>query len=174
MTGVRRRVALTARLSATAARLVDDRVRVLVIGEFKQGKSQLVNALVRARVCPVDDDIATSVPTAVSYAEEPSVTLVKHSPRDPGDDPDQPPPTLTERTEVTLAELAEHVAHAGNPANREGLSQVEVGLPSAFLQSGLELVDTPGVGGLGSVRATATLAALPSADADGRPTSTWL
>jgi len=86
-------------------------------------------------------------------------------PRDPGDDPDLPPPTLTERTEVTLAELAEHVAHAGNPANREGLSQVEVGLPSAFLQSGLELVDTPGVGGLGSVRATATLAALPGADA---------
>jgi hypothetical protein len=165
LTGARHRADLTARLNATAARLVDDRVRVLVIGEFKQGKSQLVNALVRARVCPVDDDIATSVPTAVSYADEPTVTLVKHSPRDPGDDPDQPPPTLTERTEVPLAELAEHVAHAGNPANREGLSQVEVGLPSAFLQSGLELVDTPGVGGLGSVRATATLAALPSADA---------
>src|SRR5258708_38137438 len=81
MTGVRRRVALTARLSATAARLVDDRVRVLVIGEFKQGKSLLVSALVRARVCPVDDDIATSVPTAVCWAEKPSVTLVKEQPR---------------------------------------------------------------------------------------------
>ncbi|HZE66138.1 MAG TPA: Isoniazid-inducible protein iniA, partial [Sporichthyaceae bacterium] len=55
LTGVRHRADLTARLNATAARLVDDRVRVLVIGEFKQGKSQLVNALVRARVCPVDD-----------------------------------------------------------------------------------------------------------------------
>jgi hypothetical protein len=160
----RNRPDLTARLTATRDRLADDRVRVLVIGEFKQGKSQLVNALVRARVCPVDDDIATSVPTAVSYAEAPSVTLVKHLDRST-DDPDAPAPARTERTEVTLNELADHVAHAGNPENREGLSQVDVGLPSGFLQGGLELVDTPGVGGLGSVRATATLAALPGADA---------
>jgi len=65
LTTARNRLDLTARLAATRDRLADDRVRVLVIGEFKQGKSQLVNALVRARVCPVDDDIATSVPTAV-------------------------------------------------------------------------------------------------------------
>jgi hypothetical protein len=81
------------------------------------------------------------------------------------DDADGPAPLRTERTEVPMSELAEHVAHAGNPENREGLAQVEVGLPSGFLQGGLELVDTPGVGGLGSVRATATLAALPGADA---------
>ncbi|HEY2830823.1 MAG TPA: dynamin family protein [Sporichthyaceae bacterium] len=166
LAAARQRADLTGRLQATAARLADDRVRVLVIGEFKQGKSQLVNALVRAKVCPVDDDIATSVPTAVSYADSPTVTLVKHSGRDfDHDDPDAPAPAHSERTEVSLDELAAHVAHVGNPENREGLSQVEVGLPSAFLQGGLELVDTPGVGGLGSVRATATLAALPGADA---------
>ena len=44
-------------------------MRVLVVGEFKQGKSQLVNALVNAPVCPVDDDIATAVPTVVRHAE---------------------------------------------------------------------------------------------------------
>ena len=49
----RNRADLTTRLAATRSRLADDHVRVLVIGEFKQGKSQLVNALVRARVCPV-------------------------------------------------------------------------------------------------------------------------
>jgi hypothetical protein len=166
LTTARNRADLTTRLAATRHRLADDRVRVLVIGEFKQGKSQLVNALVRARVCPVDDDVATSVPTAVSYADAPIVTLVKHLGRDANaDDPDAPAPQRLERTEATLEELADHVAHAGNPENREGLSQVEVGLPSGFLQGGLELVDTPGVGGLGSVRATATLAALPGADA---------
>ncbi|HVE27409.1 MAG TPA: dynamin family protein [Sporichthya sp.] len=159
----RGRTDLEARLRKTRERLADDRVRVLVIGEFKQGKSQLVNALVRARVCPVDDDIATSVPTAVYYAEKPTVTLVKEA---PGADPDDEAAAIrVERTEATLEDLARYVSEMGNPANREGLSHVEVGLPTPLLESGLELVDTPGVGGLGSVRATATLAALPGADA---------
>ena len=154
---------LEARLARTKERLADDRVRVLVIGEFKQGKSQLVNALVRAAVCPVDDDIATSVPTAVRYAATPSVVLVHEEPRAPGSDPDAPP--VLRRVDGTVAELARHVSEAGNPGNREHLSHAEIGLPSAILENGLELVDTPGVGGLGSVRSTSTLASLPGADA---------
>ena len=54
---------LATRLHRTRDRLADPNVRVLIVGEFKQGKSQLVNALVNAPVCPVDDDIATAVPT---------------------------------------------------------------------------------------------------------------
>ena len=42
---------------------------------------------------------------------------------------------------------------------------MEVGLPRTVLETGLEIVDTPGVGGLLSVHGAATLAALPSADA---------
>ena len=53
------------RLAQTRGRLADPDVRVLIVGEFKQGKSQLLNALVNAPVCPVDDDIATAVPTVV-------------------------------------------------------------------------------------------------------------
>ena len=60
---------LGARLAQTRKRLVDPNVRVLVVGEFKQGKSQLVNALVNAPVCPVDDDVATAVPTVVRHSE---------------------------------------------------------------------------------------------------------
>ena len=59
---------LTARLEAARRRLQDPHVRVLVVGEFKQGKSQLVNALVNAPVCPVDDDVATSVPPSSGTA----------------------------------------------------------------------------------------------------------
>ena len=36
---------LEARLRQTRARLLDDRIRVLVVGEFKQGKSSLVNTV---------------------------------------------------------------------------------------------------------------------------------
>jgi len=68
---------LTERLAHTRRRLLDPTVRVLVVGEFKQGKSQLVNALVDAPVCPVDDDVATAVPTEVYYAKTPTARLVR-------------------------------------------------------------------------------------------------
>ncbi|MFB9387164.1 dynamin family protein [Pseudonocardia petroleophila] len=143
---------LTARLEHTRRRLEDPDVRVLIVGEFKQGKSQLVNALINAPVCPVDDDLATAVPTAVLYAEKPAVTLVW--------DGEQ-----RRRTDVPVAKLADYVSEAGNPGNRQGLSRAEVGLPRNLLKDGLVLVDTPGVGGLGSAHGAATMATLPTADA---------
>jgi Dynamin family len=146
---------LGGRLLHTRKRLTDPDVRVLVVGEFKQGKSQLVNALVNAPVCPVDDDIATAVPTVVKNAETAVAALVRES------DGNSPP----ERTEVPVGQLAQHVSEAGNPANRAMLSYAEVGLPRKLLAGGLVLVDTPGVGGLGSAHGAATMSALPTADA---------
>lgn len=143
---------LGARLEHTRRRLEDPNVRVLIVGEFKQGKSQLVNALINAPVCPVDDDLATAVPTAVSYAEAPAVTLVWEGEQ-------------RRRSEVPVAQLAQYVSEAGNPGNRQGLSRAEVGLPRKLLKDGLVLVDTPGVGGLGSAHGAATMATLPTADA---------
>lgn len=149
---------LAERLAHTRGRLLDPTVRVLVVGEFKQGKSQLVNALVDAPVCPVDDDIATAVPTEVYYAKAPVATLVRRAGNASG-------PETAERVEVPINELAAHVSEAGNPANRQGLLRAEVGIPRQILADGLVLVDTTGVGGLTSVHTTSTLAALPTADA---------
>lgn len=160
-----RRPDLEARLRQARARLLDDRIRVLVVGEFKQGKSMLVNALVSAPVCPVYDDVATTVPTVVQYAEEPTLSVVRYV-----DGPDgSPAEQRAVRTDVPVAELSEavarHVAESFNPGNRERLHHVEVGVPRHLLHAGLEVVDTPGVGGLNSVHGAATMAALPTADA---------
>jgi hypothetical protein len=147
---------LADRLELARRRLADPAVRVLVVGEFKQGKSQLVNALVNAPVCPVDDDIATAVPTAVRYAETTSVALVRE-----GASPDSPP----QRTEIPLNKLAEYVSEAGNPGNRAQLAYADIAIPRKLLSGGMVLVDTPGVGGLGSAHGAATMSALPTADA---------
>ncbi len=151
---------LDARLRYARARLLDERVRVLVVGEFKQGKSLLVNALVGAPVCPVFDDVATSVPTVVRYAEKPAAVMVRTLEAE-GD----PMERRVERVEVAVEELGQHVSEAGNPGNRAGWSYAEVGIPRRILTGGLEVVDTPGVGGLNSVHGAATMAALPAADA---------
>jgi hypothetical protein len=130
-------------------------VRVLVVGEFKQGKSSLVNALVDQDVCPVDDDIATSAPTVVRFAEAPEASVV-HEPE--GD-------AAPQTEQIAVDEVAAYASEAGNPGNERRLRAVEVGVNHALLSSGLVLVDTPGVGGLGSVHSAVTMAALPMADA---------
>lgn len=153
---------LETRLTQARARLLDERVRVLVVGEFKQGKSLMVNGLVRAPVCPVHDDMATCVPTVVRHSETPVAALVRLL--ENGADAEQGQ-RQTERIEIPIDKLAEHVSESGNPANRERWSYADVGLPRGLLAGGLELVDTPGVGGLTSVHGAATMAMLPSADA---------
>jgi hypothetical protein len=180
---------LTARLRQARARLVDGRVRVLVVGEFKQGKSQLVNGLAGAPVCPVSDDIATAVPTVVQHSAAVTVTLVRRpltgpdtpEPGVPGldvpgidvpgidmagagpDEPDPDPGPALERVVVPAEELAAHLTGTADGADR--LDHVVIGVPRPILAGGLELVDTPGVGGLSSVHGAATTATLPSADA---------
>lgn len=151
---------LTARLTATRRRVSDPDVRVLVVGEFKQGKSALVNALVAADICPVDDDISTAVTTVVKYtAGQPSVTVVRErSATGEGE-------TREERTDVPVEDLRRYVSEAGNPGNRENVSYVEVRVPRRVLAQGLVVVDTPGVGGLGSAHGQMTMGALPTADA---------
>lgn len=148
---------LLQRLAHTRQRLLDPAVRVLVVGEFKQGKSLLINALVDAPVCPVDDDIATALPTEISYAKSPIASLVRGM--------DGAGDAEITRVQVPLDELASYVSEAGNPANRQNLLRAEVAIPRQILADGLVLVDTTGVGGLSSVHTTSTLAALPTADA---------
>ncbi|MGH4003498.1 MAG: dynamin family protein, partial [Pseudonocardiaceae bacterium] len=102
-----------------------------------------------------------SVPTVVRHADAAVAALVRVL-NPEGDDQRG---RRTERIEVPVDKLAAHVSESGNPGNREGWSYAEVGLPRRVLTDGLELVDTPGVGGLNSVHGAATMAMLPSADA---------
>lgn len=147
---------LAGRARQALQRLHNPRVRVLVVGEFKQGKSMLVNALINAPICPIDDDISTSVPTVVRFAHQPSATLVRGA---WGADERE------ERFHVPIEQLVKHVSEAGNPGNHAGVKYAEAGMPRDILADGLELVDTPGVGGLASVQGSATMAMLASADA---------
>jgi len=155
------RADLQRRLEQTRKRLKDPTTRVIVVGEFKQGKSQLINALVHAPVCPIDDDVATSVPTVVKQGDPASaVILVPKGGSESADGEGE-----LERRPIALEELAQHVSERGNPGNERRLAAAEVLLPRKVLDGGLALVDSPGVGGLDSAHSLTTLTALPTADA---------
>ena len=159
-----KRTDLASRLGMTTKRLLDPSFHVFVVGEFKQGKSSLVNALLNAPVCPVDDDIATSAPTAVRYGEEPKAAVLLKPPEadDIGENDERPEPI---REEIPIEKVAEYVTEAANPVNERRVHSVEVSIPRKLLADGLVIVDTPGVGGLGSAHSAATIGALPLADA---------
>ena len=152
----RHRPDLAARLADTKRLLSDPAVRILIAGEFKMGKSALVNAVLGFDVCPVDDDLATAVPTLVRWADREEATITS-----PGDAVGSEPVV----TSFAYGDRAQMCSEAGNPGNHLGLQLVELGVPSPLLAGGIQLVDTPGVGGLASVHNAATVAALPAADA---------
>ncbi|MEZ5255504.1 MAG: dynamin family protein [Ilumatobacteraceae bacterium] len=143
---------LVDRATAAAARLKRPSTVVCVVGEFKQGKSTLINALLGQHVCPVDDDLATSAITMVRFGDQPAATVRR---------------TVDGRSEavqIPIAELDEWVSEQGNPGNAKGVERVEIAVPSPLLKQGLVVVDTPGMGGLGAGHAAATLGFLPFAD----------
>ena len=159
------RADLRRRLDQAMARLQDPSIRVIVVGEFKQGKSKLINALVNAPVCPVDDDIATSVPTIVRYGEPASAAVLVPAPEKPAGEAAGAGAGSVERRPVDLSDLPALVSEQGNPGNSRKLAAAEVCLPRRILTGGLTIIDSPGVGGMGSTHTLTTLTALPTADA---------
>lgn len=144
---------LATRAAAAASRLRRPATIVCVVGEFKQGKSSLVNGLLGQAVCPVDDDLATSALTLVKFAEQVAVVVRRR---------DDEGTTVSEAIDV--GQIHEWVSEQGNPRNDKRVERVEIGFPSPVLKQGLVIVDTPGMGGLGAGHAASTLAFLPFAD----------
>lgn len=145
---------LVSRLAWAKRRISDPQVRVVIAGQLKQGKSQLLNSLLNMPVARVGDDESTVLATVVSYGEQASARLVVARPD--GEEP--------ELVEIPTSELGNDLRRAPQAGGREVL-RVEVTAPSPLLKGGLAFIDTPGVGGHGQPHLSSTLGLLPDADA---------
>ncbi|WP_208300527.1 dynamin family protein [Mycobacterium sp. DL592] len=148
------RADLAARLAAAKERICDPQIRVVIAGQLKQGKSQLLNSLLNVPVARVGDDETTALVTVVSYADEPCARLIVSAGE--GLEP--------QVVDIPVADIRHDLRRAPQAGGREVL-RVEVGAPSPLLKGGLTLIDTPGVGGHGQPHLSATLGLLPDADA---------
>lgn len=142
---------LVTRLAGARTRLTDPRLRIVVVGQLKQGKSQFVNALLNLEVCTVGDDETTAVPTVISHAPAPTAHLVVGA-----GDQDRIPVALTDITAITPTTPL---------AQGRDVTRLEIAAPGPLLADGLVVVDTPGVGGHGHPYAAATLGMVAAADA---------
>ncbi len=121
----------------------------LVVGEFKRGKSTLLNALIGQDLLPTGIPPVTAVPTRVRSGPRLRViaTLADGAGR-----------------EISSELIRDYVDEARNPDNRRAVLSVEVELPSGP-PPGVVLVDVPGLGSVHKHNTEAAVAALPEADA---------
>jgi replication fork clamp-binding protein CrfC len=145
---------LVERLARAKERIEDPQIRVVIAGQLKQGKSQLLNSLLNVPVARVGDDESTVLATVVSYGEQPSAKLIVNA----GDGAE--PVAI----DIPPTDVQNDLRRAPQAGGREVL-RVEVTAPSPLLKNGLAFIDTPGVGGHGQPHLSATLGLLPDADA---------
>src|SRR5690348_18079324 len=67
---------LAARMAKAKKRIRDPQIRVVIAGQLKQGKSQLLNSLLNVPVSRVGDDETTVVATMVSFGEQAAAKLI--------------------------------------------------------------------------------------------------
>jgi Dynamin family len=139
-----------ATLNGWGARLREGRLRVLVAGEAKRGKSTLVNALLGRPVLPMGVTPLTALATTVRYGQPEGASVVFRDGHAEG---------------CPLPALADFVTERGNPGNRRNVVSVTVAVDAPVLARGVELVDTPGTGSVYAHNTAAAEAALDTMDA---------
>jgi len=126
--------------STPALRKIDERVasdafRVMVVGEFKRGKSTLINAMLGANVLPAYSRPATAVLTELRWAPAQSARLW---PIDGGAPVDVPVHDLIKH--ITVPKGVQQGAADTGP-----WKLAEVSWPLDLLRDGVVLIDSPGL-----------------------------
>jgi len=146
------------RLDALRQRLRDQRCHLAVLGQFKRGKSTLVNALLGRAVLPTAVVPLTSIPTFLHGGEQLSARVLFND--------GKPDERFSGPDAGALAEfLARFVTESANPRNRLGVRQVEATYPAPVLEKGVAIIDTPGIGSTFRHNTEATINFLPQCDA---------
>jgi GTPase Era involved in 16S rRNA processing len=131
-------------------KLGGNRFHLVVLGQFKRGKSTFINSLLGDRVLPTSVVPLTSIVTLLKYGEEEVVEVLFND---------------GSKTTISRDQLEEYVTERGNPSNEKNVKHVEVAYPSGYLKDGVFIIDTPGVGSTFENNTEMTYNYLPRVDA---------
>jgi predicted GTPase len=132
-----------------AERVSEGRFYVACVGQFKRGKSTLLNALIGHAVLPTAVVPVTAVPTIIRHGKELAARVRLQS---------------ETWTDIAVSAVGEYVSEEKNPENAKGVLGVEIFVPSPLLETGMCLVDTPGLGTVFAGNTAATQAFIPHID----------
>jgi GTPase SAR1 family protein len=119
-------------------RVLSDNFKVLIMGEFKRGKSTFINAMLGQKVLPAYATPCTAVINEVKWGEPPRAML--HYLKQDG----SPPKTL----EVDYRQLEQYVTiHEGQDRTSyvNPYEKAELYWPLDICRNGIEIIDSPGL-----------------------------
>lgn len=127
-----------------------EEVIISVIGQFKRGKSSLINAMLGEEILPVAIIPLTTVVTEIRYKEEFQAKVC-----------------FEDGTEKKIGkeELEDYCSEQKNPGNSKKVDLVRIWTPSQPFGEGIVLVDTPGVGSVHQHNTDSSYAYLRESDA---------
>ncbi|MEW6570746.1 MAG: dynamin family protein [Nitrospirota bacterium] len=131
-------------------KIQDNVFNLVVLGQFKRGKTTLINALLGSEILPTAVVPLTSIATILKHGEELKITVYFNDGRE---------------TEIKPENLPEFVTEKGNPKNVKDVQEVIINYPSPYLKDGVRLIDTPGVGSIYQHNTDIAYQYLPKSDA---------
>lgn len=138
-------------LNDLASDIQNDFFTIVVLGEFKRGKSTFVNALLGEKILPTDVLPETATINAIMYSPVPTLSVVM---RDGSEE-------AGEVSEQFLKKFS-----AQNPqAIAEKVKYIKIGYPADILRQNVVIVDTPGVSDINEQRCEVTYRFIPKANA---------
>lgn len=137
-------------LQKLLAKLSDDAFNLVVLGQFKRGKTTFVNALLGEDLLPTAVVPLTSIITALRYGDKREIQVCFQDNR---------------VKNISPGEIADYVTERGNPNNEKQVASVEIVHPNHYLAHGIRLVDTPGVDSVYAHNTEVAYDYFPQADA---------
>ena len=138
-------------IADTIEKTANEHFEVAIVGEFKRGKSTLINALLGQEVLPADVLPATATLNRVTYSETPYVEVEYKT---------------VEKETVDINKLADYVTKLSYESEKraESVKQATVHYATDFCKNNVDIIDTPGLND-DEQMTNVTLSILPEIDA---------
>lgn len=140
-----------ASIKDTIAKVANEHFEVAIVGEFKRGKSTLINAMLGEEVLPADVLPATATLNRVTYSDEPYVEVEYKDGRSENVAIDQLENYVTKLTEESEMKA-------------ETVKEATVHYATDFCRNNVDIIDTPGLND-DEQMTNVTLSILPEIDA---------
>jgi GTP-binding protein EngB required for normal cell division len=108
----------------------NEMIDVVVLGNFKAGKSSFLNSLAGAAILPVGVVPVTAIITRLRYGESVRASVQFLDGRS---------------QQVPLTDVKNYIAESQNPANAKRVADVLIETPALKSYAGLQFIDTPGL-----------------------------